>query len=41
MFSKKKIVRSTSDYWDDLKSLKNALEEVNAVVIGAGAGTLC
>ena len=38
MFSKTKITGSTKDYSDKLQRLKKALEEADAVVIGAGAG---
>ena len=38
MFSKKRIIKSTSDYWDNIKNLKKAIENTDAIVIGAGAG---
>lgn len=38
MFSKKKIIKSTSDYWDNLKKLKEQIENADAIIIGAGAG---
>ena len=38
MFLKKKIIRSTGNYWDDLKRLKEQIENADAVIIGAGAG---
>ena len=38
MFSKKKIIKSTSDYWNNLKKLKKQIENDDANVIGAGAG---
>ena len=31
-------MRSTEDYSDKIKRLKNALDEADAVIIGAGAG---
>ena len=38
MFSKTKITTFTGSYSDNIKKLKNALKEADAVVIGAGAG---
>ncbi len=38
MFSRMKIVRSTGTYSDNIKKLKQALDDCDAVVIGAGAG---
>lgn len=38
MFSKKKIIKSTNDYWDNLKKLKEQIENADAIIIGAGAG---
>jgi len=38
MFLKKKIIKSTSDYWDSLKKLKEQIENADAIIIGAGAG---
>lgn len=38
MFLKKKIIKSTSDYWDNLKELKEQIENADAIIIGAGAG---
>ena len=38
MFSKKKIIKSTSDYWDNVKTLKKVIESADAIIIGAGAG---
>ena len=38
MFSRTKITTSTGDYSDNIKKLKKALAECDAVVIGAGAG---
>lgn len=38
MFLKKKIIKSTVDYWDSLKKLKEKIETADAIVIGAGAG---
>ena len=38
MFSRMKITASTGNYSDNIKRLKKALAECDAVVIGAGAG---
>lgn len=38
MFLKKKIIKSTSDYWDSLKKLKEQIKNADAIIIGAGAG---
>ena len=38
MFSRMKITTSTGNYSDNIKKLKKALAECDAVVIGAGAG---
>lgn len=38
MFSKKKIIKSTSGYWDNVKTLKKVIESADAIIIGAGAG---
>ena len=38
MFSRTKITQSTGNYSDNIKKLKKALAECDAVVIGAGAG---
>ena len=38
MFSRAKITQSTGSYLDNIKKLKKALVECDAVVIGAGAG---
>lgn len=38
MFSGMKIIRSTGSYSDNIQKLKKALNECDAVVIGAGAG---
>lgn len=38
MFLKKKTGKSTKDYWDKIKELKNEIENADAVLIGAGAG---
>lgn len=38
MFSRTKITKSTGDYSDNIKKLNQALDEADAVVIGAGAG---
>ena len=31
-------MKSTGNYWDEIKNLKKAIEEADAIVIGAGAG---
>ena len=38
MFGRMKITKSTGNYSDEIKRLKKAVEEADAVVIGAGAG---
>lgn len=38
MFSKKKIMKSTSDYLDNIEKLRKAIIDADAIVIGAGAG---
>ena len=38
MFGRTKIMKSTGNYSDEIKKLKKAVEEADAVVIGAGAG---
>lgn len=38
MFGRISTMRSTEDYSDKIKRLKNALDEADAVIIGAGAG---
>ncbi len=38
MFSKQKITKSTKSYLDNLNKLKKAINESDAIVIGAGAG---
>lgn len=38
MFGRILIMRSTEDYSDKIKRLKSALDEADAVIIGAGAG---
>lgn len=38
MCLKTKIMKSTEAYWDNIEKLKNKLNEVEAVIIGAGAG---
>lgn len=38
MFSKKKIIKSTNNYWDNIQKLKNTIENTNIIIIGAGAG---
>lgn len=38
MFLKMMTGKSTIDYWDKIKKLKNEIEKADAIVIGAGAG---
>ena len=38
MFGRMKITKSTGNYSDEIKRLKKAIEEADAIVIGAGAG---
>ena len=38
MFGRMKITKSTGNYSDKIKRLKKAIEEADAIVIGAGAG---
>ena len=38
MFSKKKTIKYTDDYWDKLNQLKEWIKSADAVIIGAGAG---
>ncbi len=38
MFGRTKIMKSTGNYSDEIKKLKKAIEESDAIVIGAGAG---
>ena len=38
MFGRTKIMKSTGNYSDEIKGLKKAIKESDAVVIGAGAG---
>lgn len=38
MFLKRKIEKSTENYWDSIKRLKSEIENADAIVIGAGAG---
>ena len=38
MFGRTRIMKSTGNYSDEIKRLKKAVEEADAVVIGAGAG---
>ena len=38
MFGRRMIMKSTGDYSNEIKRLKKAIEEADAVVIGAGAG---
>ncbi len=38
MFSKRKIIKSTNAYWDNIQHLKKIIECFHTIVIGAGAG---
>ena len=38
MFGRMRITKTTGNYLDEINRLKKAIEEANAVVIGAGAG---
>ena len=38
MFGRVSTMKSTGNYWDEIKNLKKAIEEADAIVIGAGAG---
>lgn len=38
MFFKTKTLKSTSDYWEQLRKLKTKLDNADAILIGAGAG---
>lgn len=38
MFSKKKIIKSTNDYWDNIRKLKKVIENADAIIVGAGSG---
>ena len=38
MFSRMSITKSTGNYWDNIRRLREALEKADAVVVGAGAG---
>ena len=38
MFSKMSITKSTRSYWSEIERLKQALEDTDTIVIGAGAG---
>ncbi len=38
MFSRMSITKSTGNYWDNIRRLREALDSADAVVIGAGAG---
>lgn len=38
MFSKKKIMKSTNNYWNNITRLKEVIKQADAIVIGAGAG---
>ena len=38
MFGRTSIIRSTGNYSDNIERLKKAIDEADAIVIGAGAG---
>lgn len=38
MYSNRKTMKYTKDYWDDIEKFKEAVEKADAVVVGAGAG---
>lgn len=38
MYSNRKTMKYTKDYWDDIERLKETVENADAVVVGAGAG---
>lgn len=38
MFLNRKIMKSTENYWDDIRKLKKEIDSADAVLIGAGAG---
>ena len=38
MFSKKKTIKSTNNYWEEINKLKYAIDNVDAILIGAGSG---
>ena len=38
MFSRTSIMKSTDNYWAQIEKLKKALDDVDVVVVGAGAG---
>ena len=38
MFSRTSIMKSTGNYWAQIEKLKKALDDVDVVVVGAGAG---
>ena len=38
MFSQRKTMKYTEDYWDKIRRLKQEIESADAIVIGAGAG---
>ena len=40
MFGRISTMKSTGNYSDEIKKLKKAIEEADAIVIGAGAGHL-
>lgn len=38
MFSQRKTMKFTADYFDNIRRLKQEIETADAIVIGAGAG---
>lgn len=38
MFSQRKTMKFTADYFDNIRRLKQEIESADAIVIGAGAG---
>ena len=36
MFSRKSVMKSTGNYWARIEKLKNALDDVEVVVVGVG-----
>lgn len=38
MFFKTKTLKSTNDYWHQIKKLKEEIKNTDAILIGGGAG---
>lgn len=38
MFLRKKIIKSTGNYWDNIRKLRKEIENRESIIIGAGAG---